>query len=142
MVLSGSEMNFVETLLTALGRPDLIDACRTWGASQVPVKRFLEEAFATKTRDEWVRWMDDKRVCFAPVLDLKEAWDSGLVRSRGMVQKGADGVENLGTPILFRDEPGKPSHECATPGQHTDQILERLGHDAAARAKLKAAKVC
>ena len=142
VVLSGSEMNFVETLLTALGRPDLVDACRTWGASQVPVREFLEKTFATKTRDEWVRWMDDKRVCFAPVLDLKEAWDSELVRSRGMVQKGADGVENLGTPILFRDEPGRPSHDCATQGQHTDQILERLGYDAAARAQLKAARVC
>jgi crotonobetainyl-CoA:carnitine CoA-transferase CaiB-like acyl-CoA transferase len=59
-----------------------------------------------------------------------------------MVQKGADGVENLGTPILFRNEPGRPSLECATQGQHTDRILERLGYDAAARAKLKAAKVC
>ncbi len=109
VVLSGSEMNFVETLLKALGRPDLVDACRSWGDSQVPVKAFLEETFATKTRDEWVRWMDDKRVCFAPVLDLKEAWDSELVRSRGMIQKGADGVENLGTPILFK---GSPRFQC------------------------------
>jgi crotonobetainyl-CoA:carnitine CoA-transferase CaiB-like acyl-CoA transferase len=143
LVLSGSEMNFVENLLKALGRPDLIEICkRPYGEAQAPVKRFLEETFATKTRDEWDQWLADKSVCYGPVLDMKEAWESPVLRDRGMIVKGPDGVENLATPIRFREEPGVPSFECAALGQHTDELLERIGYDADARAKLHAAKVC
>ena len=143
LVLSGSEMNFVENLLRALGRPDLVELCaKGWGDVQAPVKEFLAKTFATKTRDEWDQWLADKGVCYAPVLDLKEAWQSKVLRERGMIVAGPDGVENLGTPIKFREEPGRPAFEFATLGQHTDELLERLGYDAAARAKLHAAKVC
>lgn len=143
LVLSGSEMNFVENLLKALGRPDLIEVCKLpYGEAQAPVKRFLEETFATKTRDEWDRWLQDKSVCYGPVLDMNEAWQSPVLRERGMIVKGPDGVENLATPIRFREEPGVPSFECAALGQHTDELLERVGYDAEARAKLHAAKVC
>lgn len=142
IVLSGAEMNFVENLLNALGRPDLIPVCRLpWGPAQDPVKRFLEETFATKTRDDWDRWLADKGVCYAPLLDLNEAWHQGYLRERGIVVKGDDGVENLGTPIHFREEPGEPSCSLAAHGAHTDEILERLGYDRAGREKLKAAKV-
>lgn len=142
LVLSGAEMNFVENLLTALGRPDLVAACRLpWGPAQDPVKRFLEATFATKSLEEWDRWLADKGVCYAPVLDLQEAWHSDALRERGMVFAGEDGVENLGTPIHFRDEPGEPSAKCARQGAHTDEILERLGYDAAARERLHATGV-
>lgn len=143
LVLSGSEMNFAENLLKALGRPDLIEVCRLpWGAPQQPVRKFLEETFLTRTRDEWDAWLSDKRVCYAPVLDMKEAWNSRLLRDRGMVVAGPDGIDNLGTPIKFREEPGAPSYTFATLGEHTDAILARLGYDAAARARLRAAQVC
>jgi len=143
LVLSGSEMNFVENLLRALGRPDLIELCaKGWGEVQAPVKTFLAQTFATKTRDEWDRWLSGKGVCYAPVLDLKEAWESAVLRERGMIVAGPDGVESLSTPIKFREEPGQPSYECATLGQHTDELLERIGYDAAARARLHAARVC
>ena len=142
IVLSGAEMNFVENLLNALGQPDLIAVCRLpWGPAQDPAKRFLEETFATRTRDEWNDWLADKGVCYAPVLDLHEAWHQDLLRKRGMIVKGADGVENLGTPIFFRNEPGKPSCQLAPPGGNNDEILGRLGYDAAERARLKAARV-
>ena len=67
------------------------------------MKRFLEETFATKSRDEWDLWMQDKSVCFAPVRDLREAWHSSVLRERGMIVAGPDGVENLATPIRFRE---------------------------------------
>ena len=143
LVLSGSEMNFVENLLKALGRPDLIELCRgPWGEAQAPVKKFLADTFMTRTRDEWDAWLSDKRVCYAPVLDMHEAWNSQLLRDREMVVAGPDGVNNLGTPIKFREEPGVPSYRFAELGQHTDEILARLGYDAPARSNLRAAKVC
>jgi len=143
IVLSGAEIQFAENLLRALDRPDLIPLCKApWGAAQEPVKQFFTATFLTRTRDEWDRWLSDKGVCYAPVLDLREAWKGDLLRDRGMIIAGPDGVEHLGTPIRFRDEPGAPS--CAVPGlgEHTDEILESLGYDAAARAQLRAKGVC
>lgn len=142
VVLSGAEMNFVENLLDALGRPDLIEACRLpWGPAQEPAKAFLREVFATRTRDEWDRWLAGRSVCYAPVLALHEAWALPLLRERGMVVRGEDGVENLGTPIHFLREPGQPSTRMAEQGADTDEILQWLGFDAQARAALRRSKV-
>lgn len=138
IVLSGAEMNFVENLLNALERPDLIDVCREpWGEAQQPVRDFLTETFATRTRDEWDAFLADKRVCFAPVLDLHEAWHQDYLRERGMVRRGPDGVEYLGTPIQFREEPGEPSARLAALGEDSDRLLERLGYSDTERARLR-----
>ena len=143
LVLSGAELNFVENLLTALGRPDLIPLCRgPWGPAQDPVKHFLTETFATRTRDEWDAWLADKGVCYAPVLDLQEAWQGEQLRARGMILRGSDGVEHLGTPVKFAREPGHPSGVTPSLGEHTDLILERLGYDEDERRRLKQAGVC
>lgn len=142
IVLSGAEMNFVENLLNALGRPDLIEVCRRpWGEAQEPAKAFLRETFATKTRDAWDQWLSDKSVCYAPVLDLQEAWQQPVLRERGMVVRGADGVENLGTPIHFRYEPGRVDGRLAAHGENTDEILQWLGYDVDARTALRQRKV-
>ena len=96
IVLSGAEMNFAENLLSALGRTDLIELCRApWGPAQDPVKQFLRETFATRTLAEWDAWLADKGVCYAPVLNLHEAWQQGFLRERGMIEPGIDGVERL-----------------------------------------------
>lgn len=143
IVLSGAEMNFVETLLTALGRPDLIEVCRRpWGPEQEPVRQFLKETFATRTRDEWDAWLAEQGVCYAPVLDMDEAWRQPLLRERDMVREGEDGIEHLGTPIRFMVEPGEASARVAELGEHTDAILESLGYDKETRRRLKDAGVC
>ena len=143
LVLSGAEMNFVENLLTALERPDLIEVCqRPWGPEQDPVKDFLTETFAARSLAEWNDWLADKGVCYAPVLDMNEAWQEPYLRERGMVAAGADGVERLGTPVKFKAEPGLPSDKLAELGGDTDALLERLGYDAAERLRLKTEGVC
>lgn len=143
IVLSGAEMNFAENLLTALGRADLIDTCRApWGPAQDPVKQFLGKTFATRTLAEWDAWLADKGVCYAPVLNLHEAWQQDFLRERGMIEAGIDGVERLGTPIRYRAEPGAPSEYLAAHGADTDRVLERIGYTADARKRLYDDGVC
>ena len=100
------------------------------------MKAFLAETFATRTRDEWDEWLRDKQVCYAPVYDLHEAWHQDYLRERGMVRRGEDGVEHLGTPIAFREEPGQPSARLARLGEDTDRLLAELGYDDAAVRRL------
>ena len=143
LVLSGAEMNFVENLLAALERPDLIPLCRLpWGPAQAPVQEFLADTFVTRTRDDWNQWLADKGVCYAPVLTLDEAWQEPQLRERGMIVAGADGVEHLGTPIRFQEEPGRAESRVPELGEHTEMLLARLGYDAEARRQLKESGVC
>ena len=143
LVLSGAEMNFVENLLTALDRPDLVELCRRpWGTEQEPVKAFLTETFASRSLAGWDTFMADISVCYAPVLDLHEGWNQPFMRERGMIAPGADGVERLGTPVKYAVEPGQPSDTLSELGGDTDVLLERLGYDATERQRLKDDGVC
>ncbi|MCC5975227.1 MAG: CoA transferase [Rubellimicrobium sp.] len=109
IVLAGVEHKFVVNLLTALDRPDLIPAATgPNGPGQTPVREALAAIFATRTRAGWEEWFADKDVCFAPVLDLQEAWQQPQVAARGMLLHDADGNLHIGNPLHFAEEPGKP----------------------------------
>ena len=142
VTLGGSEPKFVENLLTALGRPDLIDlATRGHGSHQEPVKAFLTEVFATRTRDKWTEWFATRDVCYAPVYDLKEAYQDPQVRARKMVLDDPEAGGRLGTPIKFAAEPGRESGRAPGLGEHTDEILRSIGRVAAARTGNKGGDV-
>lgn len=142
VVLGGVEMKFVRNLLTALGREDLIPLCQQPGAGQKPVVEFLEATFRSRTRAEWEAFMADLDVCFAPVNDLRTGLDLPQTRAREMVLLDDSGKEHLGVPIKFRQEPAAPQLQSPDHGADTDALLERLGYDKAARARLRADGVC
>lgn len=125
LVLGGVEHKFAVNLLTALGRTDLIPAaCGAPGPGQAPVRAFLEQTFRTRTRDEWEAWFVDKDVCFAPVLDLHEAFHRDHVAHRQMLLRDDDGNLHIGTPVKFRNEPGRPNLVLPELGQHNGQFLD------------------
>ncbi len=124
LVLSGSEIQFAEGLLTHLGRPDLIALCRQpAGPVQRPVHDFLAETFRTRTRDEWERDLAGVNVCFAPVNTLAEGLQLPQLRERGTVLPGPDGTLRFGTPIPFAEEPGRAADRGPELGEHTDAVL-------------------
>jgi len=105
IVLCGREAKFVRTLLDALGRPDLIEAALgPAGSPQAPVRAFLADIFATRTRDDWVAWFQGRDVAFAPVLDFTEALSQPLVRDAGLLIE-ADGAHQFAPAIRFAQEP-------------------------------------
>jgi crotonobetainyl-CoA:carnitine CoA-transferase CaiB-like acyl-CoA transferase len=139
VALGGAEIKFAGNLLTALGRPDLVELCRLPpGPGQQPVRDFLEQTFREKTRDEWVAWMADKDVAFAPVNGLREGLDDPQVRAREMVVLDQRGWEHIGLPVKFRDEPGRVDPALPEPGEHSEAILRGLGYDHAELCAMKA----
>lgn len=142
VVLGGVEMKFVRNLLTALGRDDLIELCKAPGAQQQPVIAFLEATFATRTQAEWIDFMADLDVCFAPVNDLRTGLELEQTRAREMVLVDAQGKEHLGVPIKYQDEPARPQLASPAHGEHTDAILAELGYDASARTRLRNDGAC
>jgi len=140
VVLGGQEPKFVRTLLTEWERPDLIELCeRGPGAHQQPVVDFLQGVFATRTQAEWVEWFDGRDVCFAPVKNLREAFDDPQASARGMRLLDDRGQEHIGVPIKFASEPGRPDFRVPALGEHTEAVLRSVGYDDAALAALRAA---
>ena len=110
LVLGGREEKFVRNLLNELGRPDLVDICLgDAGEAQKPAIDFLAGTFAQHPLDHWIEWFADKDVCFAPVLNFVEAFDSEQCSARSMLIAGSNGEHVIGSPIKFSNEPGTVS---------------------------------
>ncbi|MFM8516835.1 MAG: CaiB/BaiF CoA transferase family protein [Nevskiaceae bacterium] len=119
VVLGAQEIKFVRNLLQALGRLEFVELCeRGPGAHQAPLIAFLRETFALRTRAEWIEWFAGKDIGFAPVHDLREAFDDPHAAARGMRLLDAEGREHIGVPIQFAREPGRATLTLPALGEH------------------------
>jgi crotonobetainyl-CoA:carnitine CoA-transferase CaiB-like acyl-CoA transferase len=106
IVLGGREVKFAHSLLTALGRPDLIALAEAEaGEAQAPLIAYLRDIFRTRTRAQWEAFMADLDVAFAPVLDFAEALAAPHVAERGLLVE-ADGCPQIAPAIRFASDLG------------------------------------
>jgi crotonobetainyl-CoA:carnitine CoA-transferase CaiB-like acyl-CoA transferase len=127
LALAGQEMKFVERVLAALGREDLIELCaRGPGPHQRPVVECLERFFASKTLEAGLDWLADLQVCYAPVNTLLDALDDPNVAARGVVPTDEHGKRYLAPPTRFTAEPARPVLREPRLGEHTDEVLASL----------------
>jgi crotonobetainyl-CoA:carnitine CoA-transferase CaiB-like acyl-CoA transferase len=128
LVLGGSEHHFAKNLLEALDRLDLLPFAKVEpGPGQDPLKRFFEATFVQKTLDEWVVFLADVDLCWAPVRTLKDAMADPYTIARGMVLTDRDGNKHLGIPIRFTDEPGKADLTLPEYGAHSIELARSVG---------------
>jgi crotonobetainyl-CoA:carnitine CoA-transferase CaiB-like acyl-CoA transferase len=138
LVLGGVEMKFVEALLGALERPDLVSLCRTPGPGQAPVVAFLEDTFASAPRAHWEAFLEPLDVCWAPVNDLRTALNEPQLAARQMVLRDEAGKEFLGAPLKFLEEPPAPGLRSPDQGGHSAELVRALGRSEAEVAALLA----
>jgi len=142
VVLGAAEIKFATNLLTALGRPELIELCKLPpGRGQDPVREFFRATFRTKTKAEWIEWFKGRDIAFAPVKTLPEMLDDPHFKARGMVLKDERGWDHIGIPIQFTDEPGRVDFKAPAHGEHSSQILRDLGYADDEIGRLKSAGV-
>jgi len=131
IVLGAQEIKFVRNLLNELGRPEFIALCEQGpGAHQQPLIDFLSETFARKTRVEWIAWFKGRDISFAPVNNLREAFNDPHVQARSMRLTDIQGFEHIGVPVKFTNEPGSAQLTLPSLGEHTREILSALGYNA------------
>jgi len=108
LTLGGGEHKFVENLLHALGRADLIPiALLPPGPGHEPVRAFLRATFSTRSLAEWTKLLSGLDIAWAPVRTLHGAVSSAQALARQMMVEDPAGQPHLGIPIKFRDEPGR-----------------------------------
>ena len=109
IVLAGSEAKFWENFLRALGRLDFLDLAKGEpGPSQAPLSAYFAEIFKSKSRAECDAFLSPLDMCWAPVRNLKDAFDDPHTQARGMLLKDGAGNSHIGPAIKFRGEPAKP----------------------------------
>ena len=129
VALGGSEQKFVVNLLSALGREDLAPLhAQGPGPHQQSLVDFLESTFAEKPLLEWEAFLADIDVCWAPVLDLQQAYDQPQVRHRRMRWQDPHGNDHIGIPIRFAEEPGNANPALPRLGEHNRLVLRACGY--------------
>ena len=138
---------FWENLCRSVGLEDLLPHQDATGHKKAEVEQALADAFSAKTRDEWFETLKDANISVGKVYSLEEALDDPHAQHRGMVLEIESSaipegkVRQVATSIHLSESPGQVRHLGSVTGQHTANVLEELGFDAAAVADLKQRQV-
>lgn len=99
-----------------------------------------------KTTGEVLQALDDARIPCGPVLSAEQVLRDPHVTAMDFLEEVAfPGLDRpvpvTTTPVKLSETPGTIRQRAATLGEHTDEILAELGHDAATIARLRDARV-
>ena len=138
VVLAARDEKFWQNLCDAIDRPDLKDDARSAdNRARLENREFvvseLVDVFRSRTRDEWMAILDEYDIPSAPVNDLEAILSDPQMAAREMVRTYQH--PTLG-PIRYTPSPMKfsdwtfPNHPAPMLGEHTAEILGRLGYRA------------
>jgi len=90
----------------------------------------LNEVFATRPADEWLRRLEEAGVPAGRIKSVAEVCESAHLKARGMAVRlahpKAGGITVMGVPIRRWDTPGAARVPPPLLGQHTEEILTRV----------------
>ena len=112
LAVGAMEPRFRDRLLARLGLPVALGAAMTTPGQWPSVRARMAEAFATRTRDEWLAHFGDDDVCVAPVRSISEAVDDPHLQARAVLRATPDGHQPAPAPRFSRtpaDDPGPPT---------------------------------
>ncbi len=124
------EPQFYAELLKGLGLADPRFA-KQWDKTMWPdLRRAISDAFRSKSRDEWTALLDGKEICYAPVLDMREAPAHPHNVARGTFVATPEGPMPKPAPrfSVTATDLAPPSQG---PGAETGDILRAAGLSAA-----------
>jgi crotonobetainyl-CoA:carnitine CoA-transferase CaiB-like acyl-CoA transferase len=135
-------------LMRVLGDDERASAIESMPRSDIGTRRaadsvFLRSVFAQNSAHHWERVLNDAGVPAARVRRLDETLAEGQLATRAVLQSypgnEADALPDALPTAAFTFEHGGPSIRSGPPtiGQHTEEILDELGYDAAVRRRLE-----
>src|SRR5690348_8596271 len=124
--IASIEVRFYNELLERLNIRDLFKTKQRDRAGWDAARQQLVALFKTKTRDEWCKILEGTDVCFAPVLDVKEALEHPHNKARNTFIEVEGIPQPAPAPRFSRTKPvvKRPPPRA---GEHTDEVLADWG---------------
>lgn len=144
--VAGLEPQFMQGFCAAIHRPEL--AAR--GLSQKPqeqqaLKAEIQHELGKHDFAYWCQRFAELDVCVEPLLDLAEASQHPQLQARQVicqVPRGDGSTQaQIACPIKFSQPLSPPRQIGAALGEHSAEVLSRLGYSAEQISSLRAAKV-
>lgn len=129
VTVGGLEPKFFARMSELMGLPDAPALQYDLGA-QPALRTMLQDAFATRSRDEWVALLAGEDTCVAPVNDVAEALADPNLTARGVISH-AEWADGGSAPVVravpWLAEPAEFSSSAPALGQDTLRLLAELG---------------
>lgn len=129
--------NYLAKYCAALGIEDLTAAYPTEAEQNehgAEIHAKFQEAFLTKTTEEWLRILGDYDVLAAPVNSPQELEQDPQVQHSEMVieveHPHGGTYRTVGFPIKLSDTPAAVTYGPPRLGEHTEEVLQLLGYAA------------
>jgi len=117
------EPKFYNSLAEIIGLNKISDENEQMDKSRWPaLKQKMNSIFLEKTRDEWCKIMENRDVCFTPVLSIKEAYDHPHNKARNLFIKNNKRVEPAPAPRFSRT-PGSINQDISGSETKTRKTL-------------------
>ena len=143
MTLGALEPKFWANFCKAVGRDDLIARQFDDGERRENLFAEVRAIFNARAQSEWVELMKDADCCCEPVLSMAEAFAHAQTAARQMIGQvttsNGELIAQLGPPYRLSDTPPVMRSSAPALGEHTDELLEAIGVDAALRERLREA---
>jgi alpha-methylacyl-CoA racemase len=127
--IGSNEPQFYELMIETVGLGKEKLPAQTDRAQWPAMRARLAAIFKTKTRGEWTAIMEQKDICFAPVLRMSEAPKHHQNVARGSFVT-IDGVVQPGPAPKFSRTPSAVASPPAYAGQHSRAVLSEWGFSA------------
>ena len=105
----------------------------------------LEGIYSTKTRDEWLRLLDEGDVPCAPIIPRAEVFSQPQVVENNMAAEvlhpTAGRTKMMGVPVKLSANPPRTPQPSPLQGEHTVEVLKGLGYGDDAIERLRQARV-
>jgi crotonobetainyl-CoA:carnitine CoA-transferase CaiB-like acyl-CoA transferase len=151
MMIGAAAQSIWERCARALGHPEWLEDARFARSPERRKNRFALEkeisaVLATAPTAHWSKLLDEAGVPCGPVYNYEQLFSDPQVRHREMVVHAEDAelggrVPHIRTPIRMSAGDVAVRRTAPKLGQHTDEVLGRLGYSAAEVAVLRREKV-
>lgn len=128
IAIGSNEPQFYKLMLESVGLGDADLPAQTDRAAWPRMREMLAEIFRTKTREEWTALLEQKDVCYAPVLRMSEAMAHPHNVARGTFVD-VDGVPQPGPAPRFARTASGVARGTAHAGEHSAEALAEWGFD-------------
>jgi crotonobetainyl-CoA:carnitine CoA-transferase CaiB-like acyl-CoA transferase len=106
------------------------------------IGKLLDEVFSKKTRTEWQQIFREARMRCDPCLTYEEVCAHPQLEANDMIYTTTHptrgDMKMLGVPVKLEKTPGQPQGPSPMLGQHTEEVLTRLGYSAGDISALEA----